>query len=150
MLLYTHIHKERVNGKSHLFIHIRKECRPRGLRQLAILRGLRVIHCGRTGNPRFSNCLTESEAGLQVSLKALLHSLHLSFSPFLPLSYSFYSLSPLKNQNFSVCWAYFMSVLHINYFLIHNKNIVLHKLSNLSVVTSQCSLGLWAQQIICK
>lgn len=135
---------ERVLAYSH-----RKECRPRGSDSCCAQ--------GSGGNSpqedrglHFSKQLTESDRGLQASPDALFHSSHLFF--FHPISslfllFLFCSLS-LKNQNFSVRWLNFMSIPHINYILTHSKNTVPPKLSDLSVATSQCSLGLWAEQII--
>lgn len=79
----------------------------------------------------------KSELGLQFALPTLLCSLHISFFIFVPF---LYSLSPLKNR-ITVYWAYFMSVLNINYFLIHNKLLFYLYLSNFSIVKSQCPFG---------
>lgn len=79
----------------------------------------------------------KSELGLQFALPTLLCSLHISCFIFLPF---LYSPSPLKNRSI-VYWAYFMSVLNINYFLIHNKLWLSLYLSNFSIVTSQRPFG---------
>lgn len=72
------------------------------------------------GELYFSTQLTKkSEVSLQFSRQALLCSLHHSFSLFLPFLYS------LLKKQITVCGTYFLSVLNINYLVVHNKNIVL-------------------------
>lgn len=137
---FTHTHLKRESKwKESLAYSHRKECRPGGS-DSCCSQGP-GDNTSEDRDLHFSKQLTESERGLQASPEALLHSLHLSFlTPFLPYSYSFYSvLSPPYETRISVCvWLNFMSIPHINYILTHCKNTVPPKLSDLS----QCSLRL--------